>query len=314
MNAPPPGRAGSGLVALAVWGGRNDRHPSTSPGFVVNATSLSSRCLVTGANARVGRFLRSAWRDDPEIDPIWCARRPPADIVWAPGHDLPDLPRCGAVLALWGKTGGDAATLAQNSALVHDALRLASACGAGRVIHLSSTAIYGPGIRMAETRDPAPVTAYGAAKLEMERTIADLPPTGPRHVILRLANVVGADSLAAALRDRARPVTLDRFADGSGPCRSYAAAGDLARVFAALTRLPEEHLPEVMNVATPRPVAMADLARAAGRPVVWRAAPSGAQPCVSVETKRLERALPGCIRCVTPAQMIADWRRLEPPD
>ncbi|MEI4232881.1 NAD-dependent epimerase/dehydratase family protein [Roseovarius sp. D22-M7] len=272
-----------------------------------------SRCLVTGANARVAWFLRAAWRHDHGVAPIWCARRPPADIVWSPEDDVPDLPRCGTVLALWGKTSGDASTLAQNSVLVHDALRLAKACGAGRVIHLSSTAVYGPGTRMAETRMPAPVNAYGAAKLEMERTIADLPRPGPHHVILRVANVVGADSLAASLRDPTRPVTLDRFGDGTGPCRSYVAPGDLARVFAALMCLPEDHLPGVMNVATSQPVAMADLARAAGRSVVWRAAPTGAQPCVSVETARVERTLPGAIRCCTPAQMIADWHRLEPP-
>lgn len=280
----------------------------------MSATPKSSHCLVTGANGRVGRFLRAAWQAQSQILPVWCARRPPADIVWSPGQDVPELPRCGTVLALWGRTSGDAATLAQNSALVHDALRLARVCGAGRIIHLSSTAVYGPGTRMPETRDPAPVNAYGAAKLGMERTIEDLPPTGPRHVILRVANVVGADSLAGALRGPKRPVTLDRFEDGTGPCRSYAAPGDLARVFAALMHLPGDRLPQVMNVAAPHPVAMADLARAAGRQVVWRDAPSGAQPCVSVETERLERTLPGTIRCFTPTQMIADWQGLEPPE
>ena len=166
---------------------------------------------------------------------------------------------------------------------------------------------------MPETRHPAPVNAYGAAKLDMERAIADLPPDGVRHVILRVANVIGADSLAAALRDRTRPVTLDRFADGTGPCRSYIAPGDLARVFAALMRLPEDALPAIMNVAAPEPVAMADLARAAGRPVIWRDATAGAQPCVSLDTARLDRVLPGAVRCTTPAQMIDDWHRLEPP-
>lgn len=277
-------------------------------------TSGPLRCLVTGANGQIGTFLRAAWHADPEIAPTWCARRSPADVVWSPGCAIPDLPRCGAVVALWGRTGGDTRTLAQNGELARAAGHLAQACGAGRVLHLSSAAIYGPGTRMRETQPPAPANAYGAAKLDMEQVIADLPGDGPRHVILRVANVIGADSLAAALRDRARPVTLDRFADGTGPCRSYIAPGDLARIFAALMRLPDDDLPDILNVAAPAPVAMEDLARAAGRPVLWRDATPGARPCVSLDTARLDRVLPGAVRCTTPAQMIGDWHRLEPSE
>jgi len=228
------------------------------------------RCLVTGANSRLGRFLQAAWRSDPAVTPVWCARRAPADVVWAPGQALPELPACATVIALWGPTVGDARTLAQNSELARAAQTLARGCGARRVIHLSSAAIYGPGIRLREIDDPAPANAYGAAKLDMERTIGDLPRDGLRHVILRLANVVGADSLAAALRDRTRPVTLDRFADGTGPHRSYVAPGDLARIFAALMDLPAGQLPDILNIAATHPVAMSDLVRAAGQEPVWR--------------------------------------------
>jgi nucleoside-diphosphate-sugar epimerase len=288
--------------------------PIEGRGSAVTTTSGPVRCLVTGANGQIGTFLRAAWHADPEIAPIWCARRPPADIIWSHGCEDPDLPRCGAVVALWGRTGGDARTLAQNGELARAAWHLARACGAGRVIHLSSAAIYGPGTRLRETQHPAPANAYGAAKLDMERVIADLPRDGPRHVILRVANVIGADSLAAALRDGARPVTLDRFAGGTGPCRSYIAPGDLARVLVALMRLPEHDVPDILNVAAPAPVAMEDLARAAGRPVLWRDAMAGSQPCVSLDTARLDRVLPGAVRCTTPAQMIGDWHRLEPPE
>lgn len=289
-------------------------HHDRGPGSAVNTVIDPLRCLVTGANSRLGLFLQAAWRTDPEITPVWCARRSPADIVWAPGMDVPDLPRCAAVIALWGPTGGDAAALAQNSDLAQAARHLARACGAGRVLHLSSAAIYGPGMRMHETRDPAPANAYGASKLAMERVIADLPRDGLRHVILRVANVIGADSLATALRDRIQPVTLDRFADGTGPRRSYIAPGDLARVFAALMRPPEDDLPDILNVAAPEPLAMADLVRAVGHRLVWRDAPASAQPCVSLDTARLGQLLPGVVRCLTPAQMIADWHRLVPPD
>jgi nucleoside-diphosphate-sugar epimerase len=289
-----------------------NRHAYQGRGSAVNTDPV--RCLVTGANSRIGRFLQAAWRGDDAIVPVWCARRPPADFVWAPGRGVPDLPRCDAVAALWGPTVGDARTLAQNSELAHAAWHLARACGAGRVIHLSSAAIYGPGTQLHETRAPAPAGVYGTAKLEMERTISGLPRDGLRHVILRVANVIGADSLSAALRDQTRPVTLDRFDDGTGPCRSYVAPGDLARVLAALVRLSGDSLPDILNVAAPQPVAMEDLARAAGHRVIWRAAPATAQARVSLDTARLDRLLPGVVRCITPERMIADWHRLETRD
>lgn len=271
------------------------------------------QCLVTGANSRLGRFLQVAWRSDHAVTPVWCARQAPADIVWAPGQPVPELPHCATVLSLWGPTSGDAQTLAKNSELAQTARTVARGCGAGRVIHLSSAAIYGPGLRLRETDDPAPANAYGAAKLDMERTIADLPQDGLRHVILRVANVVGADSLGAALRDRTRPVTLDRFADGTGPQRSYVAPGDLARVVAAVMDLPADHLPDILNVAATHPVAMADLVRAAGQEPVWRDAPAGARACVSLDTARLDHLFPGIVGCSTPEQMIANWRLLKAP-
>lgn len=64
--------------------------------------------------------------------------------------------------------------------------------GAHYVI-LSSRQVYGPAPRdgiLHETRAPAPVTPYGKAKLEIERSLIDL--LGPERVtILRVANVFG---------------------------------------------------------------------------------------------------------------------------
>ncbi|GAW33155.1 NAD dependent epimerase/dehydratase family protein [Roseovarius sp. A-2] len=265
-------------------------------------------CLLTGANGRLGRLLRKVWPRAGACRPIWLSRLPPADLCWSPDVALPECPPCSAVIALWGRTTGDAQTLAQNVALVAQGVRLAHACGAGRVLHLSTAAIYGPGRDMHETGKPAPVNAYGLSKLEMEHAIGALPPDGLHHVILRLANVVGADSLAPALADPARGVTLDRFVDGRGPRRSYVAPGDLARVLAGLARLPEGDLPDILNVAAPEPVAMEDLARVAGCRVTWRTAPPEAQAEVSLDTDRLSRLLPGALRNITPAQMVKDWQ------
>jgi NAD dependent epimerase/dehydratase family enzyme len=80
-------------------------------------------------------------------------------------------------------------------------------------------------------------------------------------------------------------------------------------VLAGLACLPEGDLPGILNVAAPDPVAMEDLARAAGCRVSWRTAPPGAQAEVSLNTDRLSRLLPGALRHVTPDQMVQDWQR-----
>jgi len=105
-----------------------------------------------------------------------------------------------------------------------------------------------------------------------------------------------------------RGITLDRFADGTGPRRSYIAPGDLARVLAGLARLAMDDLPDLLNIAAPAPVAMEDLAGAADCPIIWRVAPPEAQAEVSLDTNRLARLLPGAVHHVTPREMLADWR------
>ena len=223
-------------------------------------TPQSERILVTGATGRLGRLLRPAWAQAPDcgVQPVYAARQAPADIVLEGTRATSPLPQCRAVIALWGCTSGTSADLAANVALAAASRALAQRCGADRVLHFSSAAVYGPGEAMDETRPPAPVNAYGASKLAMEDSVAQFQDDNLRHCCLRLANVVGADSLAEALGGD-RPATLDRFTDGTGPVRSYICPGDLARVLAGLVGLPADRLPAVLNVAAPDPVGMADL-------------------------------------------------------
>lgn len=265
--------------------------------------------LVTGANGRLGRFLRRAWAGAPPggLRPLYMARSGPAELRWPPG-DAP-LPRCGTVIALWGCTPGGGGDLTANAALADAARELALRCRALRVIHMSSAAVYGPGEALGEARPPAPATAYGRAKLEMEGRVAGFVGDGPVHCCLRLANVVGADSLAPALR--AGPVHLDRFADGHGPQRSCIAPGDLAAVLAALATLPAESLPATLNIAAPRPVSMAGLARAAGQDIRWRPAPAGTVQRVTLATSRARALLPKIAYRMTAAAMVGDWQALE---
>lgn len=270
-----------------------------------------ARCLCLGSNGKLGLLLQGAWHGMPGPAPVWLARRGAPDFRWAPGEPLPPLPEIDSVIALWGCTGGTAAELAVNVDLVPHAVAVAEACGAKSILHFSSAAVYGPGVNLDETTPPAPVNPYGASKLAMESAIRALPQTGVRHCALRLANVVGADSLAPALTPQAAPVTLDRFADGRGPLRSYIAPGDLARVLAALAALPPDALPALVNVAAPDPVRMEDLAHAAGRPVAWRDAPNSAHQCITMDASQLERLFPEMKFHRSAERFIADWRNPE---
>ncbi|MCZ0810907.1 SDR family oxidoreductase [Roseovarius sp. EGI FJ00037] len=248
---------------------------------------------MTGANGQVGRLVLRALVDMDAPRPVTLSRRSGADIVWTPDTGpCPPMPDCDAVLALWGVTSGDDAALARNSDLARQARRIALAAGASRVIHLSSAAVYGAGLGLRESDPARPVSAYGRAKLAMERTIAAFPRReGLCHCCLRVANVLGADSLTPALASGA-PVVLDRFGDGRGPLRSYVSPASLARVLLALTRLPASRLPPLLNVASAPALRMETLVRAAGREVAWRPAPDGALAAVTLDASALNALMP----------------------
>ncbi len=278
-------------------------------------TAQKPRILITGANGRLGRLLHRAWHQwiGAPVQPVFAARRPPADLLLDMNAPLHDLPVCDTVVALWGQTRSDATALEQNVSLAGATRAVARACGARRVLHLSSAAVYGPGVDLSEDTAPTPHTPYGQSKLAMEARVADFASDTARHVCLRLANVVGADSLAPALTAQ-DPVRLDRFEDGTGPLRSYISPGDLARILSALALLPVAGLPGILNIAAPDPVAMADLARAAGRDICWQTAPGGASQKVTLKTRRLTGLLPQVGLHRRAEDMIADWQRLRNPE
>ncbi len=230
-----------------------------------------------------------------------------------------DAPRFDAVIALWGVTSGAADALAANTDLALRAVKMARAVGARRVFHASSSAVYAPAPQLLpETAPCTPLAAYGAAKLAMEAAIgqaAQAEPDGPQQVILRFANLAGGDSLFAAM-ERAKAaartsstggtggaaqITLDRFADGQGPRRSYIAPHDLARALEVLIAAPLEGAqaagmqagaPLVINCAAGGATSMEDIARAAGVDVVWRPAPEGAAQCVALDVRQLAQYAP----------------------
>lgn len=252
------------------------------------------RMLITGSGGRLGRLLYAARGRGvaASAEIVFQSRKAGRDVQWKPEEPVARLPKCDAVVALWGATAGSAEELAVNAGLVETSRQVAQSLGARAVFHLSSAAIYGPGVQLTEAADIAAHTPYGVAKAAMERSVRGArSEIGAADCILRLANVVGADSLAVALAGNA-PVTLDKFADGHGPMRSYIGASDLLRVLCGLADPDIETLPDALNIAAPEPVAMQDLASAACKDVVWRPAPSEALQEVSLDTKRMQRLLP----------------------
>ncbi|WP_372521376.1 NAD-dependent epimerase/dehydratase family protein [Sagittula sp.] len=265
------------------------------------------KIIVLGANGKLGRMVSKLWPSHGEL--VTVARREGlADITWKPGDDVPAvlaIETC-AILALWGATSG---VLADTASLAEAALDLAVVVGARQVVHMSSAAVYGVADRALHEADALqPVGPYGVAKRDMEDAIAvwhRRNGEAVRSIVLRLGNVAGADSLGQSLRRRPS-VALDRFADGTGPQRSYIGPVDLVRVFKFLTK--DIAISGAYNVAAPQATAMADIVTAAGMDVRWTSAPPGAIQSVVLDTSKLGRLLPDLRIASSPAELVAQAR------
>lgn len=232
------------------------------------------------------------------------------DLVWVPGEPVDSLPQCDAVFSLWGPVAGDRDTLDFNSSLASASQEVARLCGADRVIHASSSAVYAPSADVLDEDAPCvPRNDYGWAKLRMERHLAGETPT---PIILRIGNVVGAGGLFDSLLQE-KEITLDQFADGSGPVRNYVAPTTLARVVETLAVCPLDGVPLVMNVGGRRPVAMQDIVEAAGRTFTWRPVPDCELPAMVLNMDRLNDLIDLGDDSTDPVQLVDEWRKYASP-
>ncbi|MFV0490878.1 MAG: NAD-dependent epimerase/dehydratase family protein [Pseudorhodobacter sp.] len=267
--------------------------------------------LILGATGQIGRALHAGWPWFMRggLRPIWQTRRKqPGYLHWdILNGACPEMAASGVVLCL---AGGRAAGEA-NRDLALAALKAAGAQGARHVFLMSSAAVYGPAAApLTEEMQPAPLAEYGRQKLAMEQdALAHVAQSGQRMTILRLGNVAGMDALLGGAA-RHHPVTLDPVpgAEG-GPLRSYIGPKTLGAVLARLAHLAAEHadLPPILNIATPRPVRMADLLDAAG--VSWHYGPENPDVLAKVvlDTARLQRLIPLPPPAGNPASMVAEW-------
>ena len=106
---------------------------------------------------------------------------------------------------------------------------------------------------------------------------------------MRIGNVLGADALlqTAAKATQEAPLLLDRFADGTGPRRSYVGPVTLLRIVETLARHTGP-LPSVLNIAAPAPIAMEDLLNAGNFPWTWRPALAGARQDITLSCEKLK--------------------------
>lgn len=270
----------------------------------------AKRILVLGSTGRVGRLLQLVWAQNPPKDvELLLQSRDGSGICWQPGQEVP-FGAVDAVISLWGVTHG--ADLERNTELALAAQAVGAQCGAARVLHCSSVAVYAPKDGALQENDPTvPTNPYGQAKLAMEQALTQAD--GPQAVCLRIGSVAGAESLAANMRKgwdgAAETLTLDRFPDGKGPARSYIAPSDLARALMVLATA--STLPSRINVGATEPVFMEDLLNAAQHPMQWRKAPEQARQYAVMDCTRLAELVDLPLAASMPDHIIRDWMKLE---
>lgn len=257
-----------------------------------NPKAKQKAIVVTGSDGRIGRLLRILWGRQLAGHPIvWSARTPSQDIdlPWNIGIDpAPYLTEGAVIVHLAGQTCGTVVELAENRRAVLGLGAVARTSGTGHVFLMSSVAVYGHHSDLIdETAQTNPVSLYGQAKLAAEQAAHTVLPAGTL-TILRLGNLAGADALLSSIQRG--PVVLDPIpGQAGGPLRSYIGPKVLAQALASLIlrALDDKALPDVLNLAQPPALAMADLLQASGAD--WHFGPCRAQavPCVAVNTARL---------------------------
>ncbi len=264
------------------------------------------RLVVTGATGRVGSLMRAAWdlSDGAGPAPLWLSRGAPGAAGLAHGGEaarwdgaaLPEAARGGVLLALAGVTGPGGG----NAAIALAAHAAAAAAGIARMLAASTLGVYGAAEAADEEGALAPAGAYGADKAAMEAALAGRG--APPVTILRMGNVVGADSLAPALLSGAG--TLDRMG-GAGPVRSWIGAAALLGAARALAAM--DGAPGVLNLAQDPPLPMRALLSAAGCAPRWRDGPAAAAPVATMDVSRL-MAGPAATPAAEAGALIAQWR------
>jgi nucleoside-diphosphate-sugar epimerase len=251
--------------------------------------------IVTGAGGRVGRLLRNV---APKGRVIWATHTPSdnGDLSW--DTLISGVPTGAVIVHLAGAVKGELglnATLAQ---------QVCNAPGSRHVFVASTAAVYRPSERDVQEDTPTdPQNAYGAAKLAMEREVR-----GQGVTLLRIGNVAGADALLGGLVAGQTAILDPVVGQSGGPLRSYIGPMTFWRILQRLAEMAVAgvNLPEVLNVASPGAMAMADLLDAAGAPWTYGAQRADTVPRVVLDVSRLSSLMP--IAAAKASDVVGEWR------
>lgn len=292
--------------------GNAEKHIHITVREIRAATSGQGRMinnsLVIGASGRVGQLISRAWALDG-AQPCLQHRGagldlPGPQMEWHPlsGQALPR--KYASMIVLAGAVRGD---LGLNAQLAEACLKAAEAGGVNHVLLASSSAVYGLGENLSESAPTHPVNDYGRAKLAAEAVADTYRARGLSVTSLRIGNVAGADALLAGILP-GKQVKIDQFGDGKGPIRSYIGPQSLARLLAVLLEKP---LPPVLNIASPCPVYMADLALAADADWAYQPAPPTAHQRITLDCALVSRLY--SFGESSAADMVAEWNATKGP-
>ncbi len=272
------------------------------------------RVLVLGATGKLGRMIKWAWVEAPDLRRVWHQRHGTPD---GNGVSFELLPKARELAAICDQfdvvvnLAGIVPSRPEDLSLNRDlAVAVQNALGDTPHLLASSAAVYGrAGGLCRETDAPHPVAPYGQAKLEMEEAVLAM---GGRVTCLRIGNVAGADQILGAAR-KGQILSLDQFEDGRTPRRSYIGPSTLGRVLGDLIRAAGQGmaLPDVMNIATPGTVEMGALLDAAEHPWTPRPAPEAAIGEVALDITRLSRFTALDPEAGTAPALVAEWRAYE---
>lgn len=287
-----------------------------------------TRVLVLGSSGRIGTMLRRCWATDTSasqgdaIEFVFQTRQAqpdrPDDLLWDITEDPPDALRLGGaydcLIVLSGIVPKPDADFTLNTAIATASLRAAARLGIASVFLASTSAVYGSyqDEPFREDHIPRPVTDYGRSKYSMETTArAQARALGVKLCCLRIGNVSGADALllTGAALAAGETILLDRFHDGGTPVRSYMGPRTFARILRSLIHNRAD-VPEVLNIAAPKPVSMLALAEAAQMPVTLRPVDAQDHQYVTLDCQALAALHAFEPLASDPSEIVRQWQDL----
>ena len=258
----------------------------------------------------MGRMLQIYWADAPVT---WTSRTGAGKVLeldlLADGAKGAEVAQgADAAICLAGVVPGRG-DLAHNTDLAIAAIDAAANSSVSTVILCSSAAVYGRGdSAWKEDVRATPISAYGEAKLHMEQEARDhAAKSGLRVCSLRIGNIAGADAILGGWTPG---FTLDQLPDGTTPLRSYIGPRGFAAVLANLVAQADQ-LPDVLNLAVPKPVRMGDLLNSAGLSWSPRAASEDTIAEVVLNVDRLQELVTIDDAVIDVAADWASWRAKE---